>query len=81
MNIKEFVSCLKEADLLGDALTELEAKQIFASVNLDDDLYGPSVPPSLHPSMSACLPTCLNVAAAAGDGICIRISISLRLCG
>ena len=40
----EFLKCLKEADLLGDALTELEAKQIFASVNLDDELYGLFLP-------------------------------------
>lgn len=42
MNVKEFASCLKEAQLIGDALTELEVKQIFAAVNLDDDLFGSS---------------------------------------
>ena len=39
INIKEFVLFLKESKLLGDEVTELEGKQIFAAVNLDDDLY------------------------------------------
>lgn len=39
MNIKEFVLFLKESQIIGNKVTELEGKQIFAAVNLNDDLF------------------------------------------
>ena len=39
MNMGEFMKFLTDAGLLGDALTQREARGIFVQVNLDDDLY------------------------------------------
>jgi hypothetical protein len=62
MNMTEFASCLKQAHVLGDALTELEVKQIFAAANLDDDLFGPSA--CMLPTHSPACPLARTLPAA-----------------